>query len=227
MTKQQFLSEEVEDLDYVVEADHQGKKRLFVTGVFAVSGRPNKNKRLYPHAVLRNEVNRFVKENVQADRAYGTLGHDIGPNIDMQKICFKIVDLKEDRHDEGIFHGKALVTSTPCGEIIRGLINDGCNLGVSTRALGSLKPIPNSQLSEVGNDLRILSVDAVCDPSAPGAFVSGLMEGAQWVWNSSTNQYIRESTEDMRRRMIRMTMKEIERSKMKLFHEFISLQESI
>lgn len=181
------------------------------------AGIPNRNKRIYPVPTLQKEVNRYVTENVAKNRAYGELNHPSGPNINGDRIAILIKELRQDGND---FKGKALVASTPMGDIVRGLLKDGASLGVSSRALGTLKPLKsqNEELSEVQDDLRLLAVDVVTDPSAPAAFVNGIMENHEYYYNPKTGIYAEQT-----KKIIKKASKNqlTESFKLKLFENFI------
>jgi hypothetical protein len=218
-----LLKEELDhEIEYLVEGSGSSQK-LYIEGIFAQAEVLNKNRRVYPLSVLRNEVARYTRENINEGKAWGELGHPAGPNIGLANVCILIKELNQDRND---FIGKALVTSTPMGETLKGLIESGGKIGVSTRALGSLKTGKNG-LNEVQADLRLLAVDVVADPSAPEAFVNSLMENSQWVLNEKNGQYVQESVWDMRKRLRAMSLMEQERNARSMFAEFISRQQRI
>jgi hypothetical protein len=199
-----FLKEELfHGVEYLVEGTGSNKT-LYIEGVFAQAEVANRNKRIYPLNVLRNEVTRYTRENISEGRSWGELGHPMGPNINLDRVCILIKEMNQDGFD---FIGKALVTNTPMGTVLKGLMESNGRIGVSTRALGSLKDGHNG-LKEVANDLRLLAVDVVADPSAPKAFVNSLMENARWVLNERTGEYVQEATHDMRKRLRAMSILE-------------------
>lgn len=213
-----LIAELNEDISVIEEADGSGKKKYFLEGIYAQAEIPNKNKRRYPLPVLEKEINRFTKDHVMQGRAWGELGHPQGPNINLDRACILIKEFKQNRND---FIGKSLVTSTPMGDIVRGLIDDGAKLGVSTRALGSLKPIDGG-LNEVQDDLRLLAVDVVADPSAPNAYVNGIMEEKSFVWDAYRKIFKEQEASDIQHQIKTMTLPEIEDQKVKMFKTFIT-----
>lgn len=174
-----LITELVEDVKYITEGEGE-KKNLFIEGVFLQAGIKNRNGRLYNPDIMEREVTRYMKEAVGSRRAYGELGHPAGPQINLDRVSHLIVGLQREGNN---WIGKAKITDTPMGNIARGLINDGAALGVSSRGLGSLKPV--NGVMEVQQDFRLATAaDIVADPSAPDAFVNGIMEGVEWVWNN-------------------------------------------
>jgi hypothetical protein len=174
-----LITELVEDVKYITEGEGD-KKNLFIEGIFLQAGVKNRNGRMYDPAIMEREVARYMKEAVGSRRAYGELGHPSGPQINLDRVSHLIVGLQREGNN---WIGKAKITDTPMGNIARGLINDGAALGVSSRGLGSLKPV--NGVMEVQQDFRLATAaDIVADPSAPDAFVNGIMEGVEWVWNN-------------------------------------------
>lgn len=209
-----LLTELIETPIRVIEEANESGKRQFIEGIFMQGGVPNRNNRIYPVNTLRNEVNRFIKENVSKARAYGELNHPSGPNINADRIA---IHIKEIRQDSGNFYGKALIASTPMGDIVKGLINDGANLGVSSRALGSLKPIQEG-LNEVQNDLKLLAVDVVTDPSAPDAYVNGIFENKEWIFNPVSGMWIEQEVKMLKN----MSAKKLEEEKIEAFKRYLN-----
>ena len=177
-----LIREEIESVEILTETVG-GKKNLFIKGVFLQSEMVNRNGRLYPFNIMEKEVNRYNKDYVQKGRALGELGHPDGPTVNLDRVSHKITDLKQEGKN---FVGKAQILSTPMGKIAESLLKDGVTLGVSSRGIGSLKD--NSKgYKEVGEDFMLATAaDIVADPSAPDAFVQGIMEGKEWVWNHGT-----------------------------------------
>lgn len=164
----------------IVEANENGKKDYFIEGVFMQSEIKNRNGRVYPKEVMQKEVNRYRKEFVEQDRAFGELGHPEGPTINLDKVSHLITKLEEDGNN---YVGRAKILSTPNGMIVRNLIDDGAKLGVSSRGLGSLEQKGGSQI--VKDDFQLATAgDIVADPSAPEAFVNGIMEGVEWIYQN-------------------------------------------
>ena len=164
----------------IVESNENGKKDYFIEGIFMQSEIKNRNGRIYPKEVIQKEVKRYNKEFVEQDRAFGELGHPEGPTINLDKVSHMITKLEEDGNN---FVGRAKILSTPNGQIVKNLIDDGAKLGVSSRGLGSLESKGNAQY--VKDDFQLATAgDIVADPSAPEAFVEGIMEGVEWVYES-------------------------------------------
>jgi len=175
-----LISELVEDVQYIVEASEDGKKKLFIEGIFLQSEHVNKNKRKYSKGIMEREVARYTKEYINENRALGELGHPDGPSINLDRTSHRIVSLKEDGNN---YIGKALVLNTPMGLIAKNLIEGGTKLGVSSRGMGSLKPV--NGINEVQDDFYLATAaDIVADPSAGAAFVNGIMEGVNWIWDN-------------------------------------------
>ena len=183
-----LISEHIEqDTDYLIEQDEKtGNKNYKIKGIFMQADIKNRNGRIYPMEVLNKEVKRYNKEYINQKRAFGELGHPDGPTVNLERASHMITDLYPDGKN---FIGEAKILSTPMGEIVKSLMDDGAKLGVSSRGMGSLdqKNGPNY----VRNDFYLATAaDIVADPSAPNAFVEGIMEGKEWVWN---NGLIREA----------------------------------
>lgn len=176
-----LIVEEVVDTKYITE-EVGGKKQLYIEGVYLQSEKVNRNGRKYAKETLSREVNRYIKEKVEGNRAWGELGHPDSPNINLDRVCMRITSLKEDGND---WIGKAMViTETNHGKIVEALINSGGNLGVSSRGCGSMKK-GRDGIIYVQEDFRLATAaDVVADPSAPDAFVNGIMEGKEWVWDN-------------------------------------------
>ncbi len=168
------------DVQYIEEAAADGAKSLFIEGVFLQSNIKNRNGRIYPEETMDREVGRYIKETIDANRAYGELGHPNGPGINLDRVSHMIKELRKDGNN---YIGKAKIMETPMGNIVRNLIKEGAGLGVSSRAMGTLKPKNGSM--EVQEDFRLATAaDVVADPSAPDAFVQGIMEGVEWIWEN-------------------------------------------
>ena len=167
------------DVQCIVEKKENGEKKYVIEGVFAQADKKNRNGRVYPKPILENAVNKYVKEQVKTHRAVGELNHPEGPTVNLDKVSHLITDLKFEGTN---VVGKAQVLPTPMGKIVEGLLEGGVQLGVSTRGMGSL--VQKNGAMEVGKDFILSTVDIVQDPSAPEAFVNGVMEGVDWVWNN-------------------------------------------
>ena len=173
------------DQDYLIEQDEKsGKKNYKIRGVFMQADIKNRNGRMYPMEILSKEVTRYNKEYVNENRAYGELGHPDGPTVNLERASHMITSLKPDGNN---FIGEAKILSTPMGEIVKSLIDDGAKLGVSSRGMGSLDQKDGANV--VRKDFYLATAaDIVADPSAPNAFVEGIMEGREWIWNNGLIQ---------------------------------------
>ena len=175
-----LIREEIESVDFIVE-EKNGKKSMFIEGIFLQGDLKNRNGRMYPMETLRREVQRYNESNIQTGRALGELGHPDGPTVNLDRVSHKIVSLKENGSN---FIGKAKILNTPMGNIAKNLIDEGVKLGVSSRGIGSLRPTREG-VNIVGDDFMLsTAADIVADPSAPDAFVNGIMEGVEWIWDN-------------------------------------------
>ena len=175
-----LISEYVEnDIQCIVEKKENGEKNYVIEGVFAQADKKNRNGRVYPKAIMERAVNKYVKEQVSKKRAVGELNHPEGPTVNLDKVSHLITDLKFEGNN---VVGKAQILPTPMGEIVKGLLDGGVQLGVSTRGMGSLEQRNGAMV--VKDDFMLSTVDIVQDPSAPEAFVNGIMEGVEWVWDN-------------------------------------------
>ena len=181
MNKVKLISESIiQDVEYITEEKENGKKNYKIKGVFMQADIKNKNGRVYPMEILQKEVNRYNKEFIDEKRAYGELGHPEGPTINLERASHMITALYPDGKN---FIGEAKILSTPMGEIVKTLMDEGAKLGVSSRGMGSLEQKKDGS-NYVRNDFYLATAaDIVSDPSAPSAFVEGIMEGKEWVWN--------------------------------------------
>ena len=212
-----LIREEIESVKIITEAKG-GKKSLFIEGIFLQGNIKNRNGRMYPLDTLRKEVERSNESNIVSGRALGELGHPDGPTVNLDRVSHKIVSLKESGSN---FIGKAKILNTPMGKIASNLIEEGVKLGVSSRGIGSLKPTKEG-FNVVGEDFMLATAaDIVADPSAPDAFVEGIMEGKEWVWEGSI---LREKfASDAKRRINTLVdQKRLEENKLGLFNEFIN-----
>ena len=167
------------DVQCIVEAKEDGSKNYVIEGVFAQAEAKNRNGRIYPKPIMEKAVDKYVKEQVNAKRAVGELNHPDGPTVNLDKVSHLITDLKMEGSN---VMGKARILDTPMGQIVKGLLDGGVQLGVSTRGMGSLMQQNGAMI--VKDDFLLNAVDIVQDPSAPSAFVNGVMEGVEWVWNN-------------------------------------------
>lgn len=168
-----------EELDYLVESKDNGEKSYAIEGVFAQADKQNRNGRVYPKPIMEAAVEKYVNEQVKTGRAVGELNHPTGPTINLDKVSHRITDLKWEGNN---VVGKAQILDTPMGQVVKGLLEGGVQLGVSTRGMGSLGK--KNGVTVVNDDFVLNTVDIVQDPSAPEAFVNGIMEGVDWVWNN-------------------------------------------
>jgi hypothetical protein len=213
-----LICEVNEDVQYITEAKEDGKKSYFIEGIFMQGDIKNRNGRMYPAEVLDREVKRYTKEYVDKKRAYGELGHPSGPTINLERVSHMITSLERDGSN---FIGKAkIMTETPYGAIVKSLMDEGATLGVSSRGMGSLKS-GKSGVAEVQKDFYLATAaDIVADPSAPDAFVEGIMEGKEWVWD---NGVIREATvADYEKHIKTASRAELEETKLRVFKDFLS-----
>jgi len=212
-----LIREEIETVDFIVE-EKNGKKSMFIEGIFLQGEMQNRNGRMYPMGVLRKEVQRYNENHIQAGRALGELGHPDGPTVNLDRVSHKIVSLKESGTN---FIGKAKILSTPMGKIAQSLIGEGVRLGVSSRGIGSLKATREG-VNIVGDDFMLsTAADIVADPSAPDAFVEGIMEGKEWIWDGGI---LRESmaAKTYKRINTLVTTKQLDEQKAKLFSDFLN-----
>ena len=199
----------------IVEENEKGEKEYFIEGVFMQSDIKNRNGRIYPEQVMKKEVDRHVKEFVEKDRAFGELGHPDGPTINLDKVSHMITKLEQDGKN---FMGRAKILSTPNGQIVRNLINDGAKLGVSSRGLGSLETRGGAQV--VKDDFQLATAaDIVADPSAPEAFVEGIMEGVEWYYDSGILKM--KDAEQMRKELRTAKSSKLQETKLNLWKKFV------
>ena len=174
-----LITEEIESVEFLVE-NKNGKKSMYIEGVFLQGNIKNRNGRMYPMETLRREVGRYNENHIQSGRALGELGHPEGPTVNLDRVSHKIVSLKESGSN---FIGKAKIMNTPMGKIVKNIMDEGGTLGVSSRGMGSLEQ--KNGANYVKPDFMLAAAaDIVADPSAPKAFVNGIMEGKEWVWNN-------------------------------------------
>lgn len=210
-----LITELNESIKYVTETKESGKKTLYIEGVFLQSEIKNRNGRMYPKHVLEREVNRYNEQFVQKGRAFGELGHPDGPQINLDRISHIIESLKQDGTN---WVGRAKITDTPMGNIARGIIESGGQLGVSTRGMGSIK-LNKEGVNEVQDDFHLATAaDIVADPSAPDAFVNGIMEGVEWIWEN--NMLIAQRAQMQVEQAVRS--RDLETQKLKIFENFIN-----
>jgi hypothetical protein len=212
-----LIKEVTEEIKYISELNEEtGKKSHFIEGVFLQSNLKNRNGRMYPKEVMQKEVARYTKESIEKKRAYGELGHPDGPTVNLDRVSHMIVGLKEDGDN---YIGRAKILDTPMGRIVKELIDEGASLGVSSRGLGSLKE--RNGVNEVQEDFMLATAaDIVADPSAPDAYVQGIMENKEWTF---VNGIWQEKELEESKAMIRAaSTKELEAVKLQVFENFLS-----
>ena len=212
-----LIREEIESVEFLVE-NKGGRKSMYIEGVFLQGNIRNRNGRMYPMETLRKEVGRYNENHIQSGRALGELGHPEGPTVNLDRVSHKIISLKENGSN---FIGKAKILSTPMGKIASSLVEEGVKLGVSSRGIGSLRPTKEG-INVVGDDFVLATAaDIVADPSAPDAFVEGIMEGKDWVWDGGV---LREKFVERTYKEINTltTQKKLDENKLNLFNDFLS-----
>ena len=212
-----LIREEIESVEFLVEQKN-GKKSMYIEGVFLQGNIKNRNGRMYPMETLRREVGRYSENHIQSGRALGELGHPEGPTVNLDRVSHKIVSLKESGSN---FIGKAKILNTPMGKIASSLIEEGVKLGVSSRGVGSLQQTKEG-FAVVGEDFMLATAaDIVADPSAPDAFVSGIMEGKEWIWDGGI---LREkyATKTYKQINTLVDQKKLDEQKLNLFNDFLS-----
>ena len=212
-----LITEEISQVKFITEGKGKGKK-LCIEGIFLQGGIKNRNGRMYPVDILEREVNRYCTTFVKQGRALGELGHPEGPTVNLDRVSHKITSLVREGNN---FVGKAQLLSTPMGKIASSLIGEGVKLGVSSRGVGSLRESSNG-CKMVGEDFQLATAaDIVADPSAPDAFVNGIMEGKEWVWEGGTlREELAERTEKRINTLV--TQKRLEERKLSLFQDFLN-----
>lgn len=211
-----LITELNEEVKYLVEEAGPGKKNVFIEGIFMQTNRGNRNGRLYRKETIEREVNRYMKESISKNRAYGELGHPSGPTINLDRVCMMIKDLRFEGND---VIGRAKVMDTPMGNIVKNLISEGASLGVSSRGLGSVQKNKDG-LMEVQDDFFLATAaDIVADPSAPDAFVQGIMEGVEWVWNNGMLKP--QKIEELKNQVVKASSHELQETKIRVFENFL------
>lgn len=211
-----LITERIEQVQYITEATENGKKNLYITGPFLVYDKPNKNNRLYTKNTLSKEVGRYNEEFVKTNRALGELGHPDTPSINLERVSHKIVSLEDNGE---AFIGKAMILETPYGQIVKNFIDSGVNLGVSSRGMGSLMQTKEGY-NLVQDDFKLATAaDIVADPSAPGAFVNGIMENKEWLFVDG--RFVEADIDSTKRQIRQASRKDIEQVALTLFENFI------
>lgn len=210
-----LITENIEEVTVLVE-ESNGKKNLYIEGIFLQSEMKNRNGRVYPFDVLDREVKKYSEQYVNTGRALGELGHPDGPSINLDRVSHKIVEL---RCEGSNFYGKARILDTPMGKIAKSLLDEGVKLGVSSRGMGSLEE--RNGVKYVRDDFMLATAaDIVADPSAPDAFVQGIMEGKEWVWDNGILKEYRVS--EYKQYISEATRRNLEERKLKAFQHFLS-----
>ena len=212
-----LIKEHTETVNYLIEEDKDtGEKKYNLEGVFLQADIKNRNGRIYPVDVLDKEVKRYVKENVKKNRAYGELGHPDSPTINLDRVSHMIKELKLEGKN---FVGKAKIMDTPYGKIVKSLIDEGASLGVSSRGMGSLKTTKDGS-SEVQKDFMLATAaDVVADPSAPDAFVRGVMEGKEWMFVDG--KFVEQDIDAVKSSITKATRSQLEEAKLFAFAKFL------
>ena len=211
-----LITETIEDIEVLTEANTKGGKDYKIKGVFMQADIKNRNGRVYPVETLSKEVSRYTTEYINKRRAFGELGHPDGPTVNLERVSHMITSLKPEGKN---FIGEAKVMDTPYGKIVKNLIDEGAQLGVSSRGMGSIQS--SSQGNIVGKDFYLATAaDIVADPSAPDAFVEGIMEGKEWVWDNGVLKS--KSIEEYKSEIERARRTELAEVKSKVFKDFVS-----
>ena len=212
-----LISEEATNVEFLTETSKSGGKNYFIEGIFMQANKKNRNGRIYPTEVLQKEAKRYSNEFIAKKRAFGELGHPDGPTVNLERVSHMIEELEEVDQN---FMGRAKILDTPYGKIVKNLIDEGAQLGVSSRGMGSLKPGKDG-IQEVQGDFYLATAaDIVADPSAPDAFVHGIMEGKEWVWD---NGILKEAEiQEIKSKVEKSSRKDREQTLVSAFEEFIT-----
>ena len=209
-----LISEEIQDAEYLIE-DANGKKNYKIKGIFLQSDIKNRNGRVYPKEIMIKEVNRYNKEFVEKKRAFGELGHPDGPTVNLERVSLMITNLQQDGSN---YVGEAKIMNTPYGKIVKGLIDEGAQLGVSYRGMGSLEQ--RNGANYVKSDFMLATAaDIVADPSAPDAFVQGIMESKEWVWDNG--RLVERDVDAWRKEIRSASRRKLEEKKLEIFGNFL------
>jgi hypothetical protein len=211
-----LIRETVENVKYLTEASENGKKNLYIEGTFLVGDKVNRNNRMYKMDTLRGEVQRYNEEFIKTNRALGELGHPDTPSINLERVSHKIVSLEE---DGDTFYGKALILDTPYGKIVKDFIDNDVSIGVSSRALGSVVQTKEGY-NLVQDDLKLATAaDIVADPSAPGAFVNGIMENKEWMFVEG--RFVEADFDRAKKQIKSASKQEIEQVALQIFENYL------
>ena len=213
-----LIAEYTENINFLTE-EKNGRKKYIIEGVFMQADKKNRNGRIYPKPVMEKALNKYMSDQVSKNRAVGELNHPEGPTVNLDKVSHKIEDLNFKGND---VVGKATILDTPMGEIVKGLLDGGVQLGVSTRGMGSLQQQGNAMI--VKDDFILNAVDIVQDPSAPSAFVNGIMEGVEWVWNNGIIEA--KAIEKMETEIKKAPRADLYETQVREFKNFLSLLNS-
>jgi len=206
-----------EEVKVLTEETEDGKRNFFIEGIFMQAEQKNRNGRMYPVGVLQKEATRYIQEYVDKNRAYGELGHPDGPTINLERVSHMIKELRQEGNN---FYGKAKIMDTPYGNIVKNLMSEGATLGVSTRGMGSLVE-RNDGVKIVKDDFYLATAaDIVADPSAPDAFVRGIMEGKEWIWDNGIIKEVKIS--EYKETIKKTSKKDLEENMIKTFTDFLS-----
>ena len=209
-----LITEHTENVKYFSESTENGEKKFIIDGVFMQAEQVNRNRRVYPKSVLEKAVNKYVTEYVNKGRAVGELNHPEGPAINLDKVSHRITNLQWSGND---VYGKALVLNTPMGKVVKGLLEGGCQLGVSSRGMGTVAN-KNGQ-AMVNDDFILATVDIVQDPSAPSAFVNGIMEGVEYFYEG--NAIVAVTSDKYKNIISKLSKSELAEQQIRLFSNFL------
>lgn len=213
-----LITELNEEINYLTEAKESGGKNFYIEGVFLQSGIKNRNGRVYPEEVMDKEVARYIKESINNKTALGELGHPNGPQINLDRVSHRIVSLQKEGKN---YVGKAIIANTHMGNQAKGIMECGGKLGVSSRGMGTLK-VNKDGINEVQNDFRLATAaDIVADPSAPDAWVNGIMESVDWFYDESYGWKGVEIAEETKKVIKKLSIQEIEERKLQLFENYM------
>ena len=212
-----LITEINEEVKILTEESESGSKNFYIEGIFMQAERKNRNGRMYPVDVLAKEANRYITEYVMKNRAYGELGHPDGPSINLERVSHMIKELRQEGND---FYGKAKIMDTPYGNIVKNLISEGACVGVSTRGMGSLEERSDGTKIVKDDFYLATAADIVADPSAPDAFVRGIMEGKEWIWDNGIIKEVQIS--QYKETIKKSSKKNLEENMLKTFNNFLS-----
>jgi len=209
-----LITETTEDIKPLIESSKNGGKTYYLTGVMMESGVVNRNKRMYKEDILKKETGRYIKEYVNKNRALGELNHPDGPTVNLDRVSHMVSNLTESGNQ---IIGKMKILDTPMGKIVKSLIDEGAQLGVSSRGMGSLKN--QNGVNIVQEDFTLAAIDIVADPSAPNAFVNGILEGKEWIWDNGL--LVEKEISEYERRLKSTPVRKLEENAIALFSDFL------